>query len=305
MEGIKLKKIVEDLNLQKIFLANNYEDVSILTANLNRPGLQLAGYYNKFDSDRLQILGEQEWTYIDEMELEKRYKSLKKLFEYNIPALIFSGNNWIHDEVIELAKINNVSLLRTTDSFIKFAGRFQSYIEIELAPTIRKHAVLLDVYGVGVLITGKSGIGKSETALDLISKGSKLISDDSVIIKKIDDRLIGKSPSITKHFMEIRGVGIIDIQRIFGIGYVMESKEIEMIVNLENWDDSKEYDRLGIDNNYEEILGKKIPIFSIPVKPGRHTSLIVEVATKNFKQKEMGYNPAYELNKRILQASKK
>lgn len=184
MEGIKLKKIVEDLNLQKIFLANNYENVSILTANLNRPGLQLAGYYNKFDSDRLQILGEQEWTYIDEMELEKRYKSLKKLFEYNIPALIFSGNNWIHDEVIELAKINNVSILRTTDSFIKFAGRFQSYIEIELAPTIRKHAVLLDVYGVGVLITGKSGIGKSETALDLISKGSKLISDDSVIIKK-------------------------------------------------------------------------------------------------------------------------
>lgn len=300
MKGISLQKIIDDLPLEKIYIPESIEDVILLNGEINRPGLQLTGYYNKFPPKRLQVIGEQEWYYINELSPEERYKSIDEFFSHKIPALIFSGNHWIHNEIIELSKKYDISLLRTKDSFSKFTVKFQNYIDVELAPKMRKHGVLLDVYGVGVLITGNTGIGKSEAALNLISNGSKLISDDSVIIKNIENRLIGTSPEITKYFMEIRGVGIIDIQKLFGIGFVMEDKEVEMIVHLEAWDKSKEYERLGIDDDYEEILGKEVVKYTIPVKPGRDTALIIEAATKNFKQKETGYNPAIELNNRIL-----
>ena len=181
----------------------------------------------------------------------------------------------------------------------------KNFIDEALAPTTRIHGVLLDVYGVGVILTGDSGVGKSETALDLIAKGSKLISDDSVIIKKMDDRLIGTSPEITKHFMEVRGVGIIDIQRFFGVGSVMEKREVEMIAHLELWDDEKEYVRLGLEDTYQEILGVDVVKYTIPVKPGRHTAMIIEVATNNYKQKQLGYNPAVALNERIMSSIRK
>ncbi|RVU55178.1 HPr(Ser) kinase/phosphatase [Anaerosphaera multitolerans] len=300
MKGIELQKVINDLDLEKIYIANNIDEVLLKSGDINRPGLQLTGYYNQFSPERLQIIGEQEWHYINELNPKERHNSLKKLFSYNIPGVVFCGNNYIHDEIIELSKIHDVSLFRTSDTFSKFTGVFQNYVEDKLAPKIRKHGVLLDIYGVGVLITGKAGIGKSEAALNLISKGSKLVSDDSVIIKNIDSKLIGTSPEITKHFMELRGVGIIDVQKLFGIGFVMEEKEIEMIVDLESWDSTKDYERLGLEDVYEEILGIKIVKYTIPVRPGRDIALIIEVATKNFKQKEMGYNPAVELNNRIL-----
>ena len=301
MDNIKLNKLIEDLKLEKIYISDNYKDVKITTGDINRPGLQLLGHYEKFPSERLQLIGEQEWHFLDSLSAEDRYKTMKKFLSYKIPAIIFSGNHWIHDEIISLARERNISLLKTKYTVSKFSSILGNYAAVEFAPTIRKHGVLLDVYGVGVLITGKSGIGKSEAALDLITKGAgKLISDDSVIIKQVDDKLIGSSPEITQYFMEIRGVGIIDIQKLFGIGYIMEEKEIEMIVHLEDWDIKKEYERLGIDNDSEEILGKKLVKYTIPVKPGRHIGLIIEVATKNYKQKEMGYNAATELNERIL-----
>ncbi|MGO1579865.1 MAG: HPr(Ser) kinase/phosphatase [Peptoniphilaceae bacterium] len=304
MDSIKLKKLVEDLSLEIINESSDYKNIEISSPDLISPGLQLIGYNKTFSKDSLLIINDDESGYLERLDYENKIKSFESIFKHSLPAVLFFKDYSVDKIIIELAKKHDITLLKTKKSFSKFAGKFQNYYEYELAPSMRKHGVLLDVYGVGVLITGKSGIGKSETALDLISKGSKLISDDSVIIKKIDDRLIGASPPITKYFMEIRGVGIIDVQRLFGIGFVMESKEIEMIVNLETWDQNKEYERLGLDNDYEEILGKNIVKFTIPVKPGRHTALIIEVATKNFKQKEMGYNAAVELNNRIFGLNK-
>lgn len=300
-ETIKLKEIVDDLKLEKLYLSKNFNEIAVDSSELNRPGLQLCGYFNKFAVERIQIIGTQEWCYLKELTPQQRYQSLKLLFQFDIPCIIFTRNNKVFDEVLQLAVIYGITILKTKEKTSKLMTKLIAYIDEALAPSMRVHGVLLDIYGVGVLITGSSGIGKSETALDLISAGAKLISDDSVIIKRIDDRLIGTSPAITKHFMEIRGIGIIDVQKMFGVGYVMEEKDVEMLVNLEDWDDQKEYDRLGIQNKYENVLGIDIVRFDIPVKPGRHTSLIIEVATKNFKQKELGYNPALMLNDRIAE----
>ena len=238
------------------------------------------------------------------MKDEDKFSTLEKLFKYNIPVVVFSRNNMIFPQAKFLAEKYNVTVIRSSDTTSKIFSKIISFVDVALAPTTRMHGVLLDISGIGVLITGRSGIGKSETALDLISNGARLISDDSVIIKNMDKKLIGKSPEITKYFMEIRGVGIIDIQKMFGIGFVMEEKAIEVVVNLEDWDESKEYERLGLDNNYENILGIDVVKFNIPVKPGRHTALIIEVATKNYKQKELGYNPATALNERMLKKLK-
>lgn len=295
-----LDNLIEDLKFKKIFLAKDYENVRIYTNEINRPGLQLNGYYNKFAPDRLQIIGGAEWQYCNEISAQERYKVLENLFQKDIPAIIFSRGNFIFPEAIELAHKYNKTILRTDQNTSRLINQLINYMDEALAPTIRVHGILLDIFGVGVLLRGESGIGKSETALDLIVKGHKLVSDDSVIIKRLDERLSGKSPIITRHFMEIRGVGIIDVQRLFGVGFVMEEKNIELIINLENWDDNKEYDRLGLDDEFDNILGIDIPVITIPVRLGRNTSMIVEVATKNFKQKEMGYNPALVLNERII-----
>ncbi|MDO5715581.1 MAG: HPr(Ser) kinase/phosphatase [Tissierellia bacterium] len=298
--SVKLKTIVEKFNLEKIYLSKNYNEIIIDSSEVNRPGLQLCGYFNKFVVSRIQIIGTQEWCYLNELNPKERYQSLELLFQFDIPCIIFTRDNKVFDEAIQLGVLYGITVLKSKEPTAKITTKIISFIDEELAPSIRIHGVLLDVYGVGVLITGPSGIGKSETALDLISNGARLISDDSIIIKRIDERLMGRSPNITKYFMEIRGVGIIDVQKMFGIGYVMEEKKIELIANLEEWDQSKEYDRLGIQNHYENMLGIDIVKFDVPVKPGRHTALIIEVATKNFKQKELGYNPALALNDRIV-----
>lgn len=298
---VKLSDLVKNYNLEIVHKSSDYENIKITSSEINRPGLQLCGHFNKFVNERIQVIGTQEWHYLNSLDKDELQLSLNKLFQYNIPCLIFSRNNKVFDEAHELAIKHDRTLLKSKEPTAKLMSKIVSHIEIDLAPTMRVHGVLLDIYGVGVLIKGRSGIGKSETALDLITNGARLIADDSVIIKNIDQKLIGRSPEITRHFMEIRGVGIIDIQKMFGVGYVMEEKNIEIIVNLEDWDESKEYDRLGIVNNYENFLGIDVAKFDVPVKPGRHTAMIVEVATKNYKQKELGYNPALELNARILQ----
>lgn len=302
--GVKLREIVEELNFEIVHQSSDYREIEIQNSDINRPGLQLCGYYSKFVKDRIQLIGTQEWHYINSLDDEERYYTLEKLFKYNIPVVVFSRDNEIFPQAKVLAEKHNVTILRSPDTTSKIFSKIISFVDEALAPTTRMHGVLLDISGIGVLITGRSGIGKSETALDLISNGARLISDDSVIIKNIDKKLIGKSPDITKYFMEIRGVGIIDIQKMFGIGFVMEEKAIEVVVNLEDWDESKEYERLGVDNNYQNILGIDVVKFDIPVKPGRHTALIIEVATKNYKQKELGYNPALALNERMLKKLK-
>jgi len=302
--SIKLKKIVEKHNLEIIHKSSDFDDIVIASSDLNRPGLQLCGYYSKFVNKRIQIIGTQEWHYIDSLYGVDRFNSLEKLFKCVIPCVVFSRSKAIFKEAEFLAKKHDVTILRSSDTTSKISSKIISTIDEALAPTMRIHGVLLDIYGVGVLITGRSGIGKSETALDLITNGARLVSDDSVIIRNMDKKIVGKSPEITKYFMEIRGVGIIDIQKMFGVAFVMEEKNIELVMNLEDWDESKEYDRLGLDYNYEKILGIDVVKYNIPVKPGRHTALIIEVATKNYKQKELGYNPAKELNERIIKNRK-
>ena len=247
--GVKLKYLVEELNFEIIHKSTDYNEIEIKSSDINRPGLQLCGYYAKFVKDRIQLIGTQEWHYINSLNDEEKFSTLEKLFKYNIPVVVFSRNNMIFPQAKFLAEKYNVTVIRSSDTTSKIFSKIISFVDEALAPTTRMHGVLLDIYGIGVLITGRSGIGKSETALDLISNGARLISDDSVIIKNIDKKLIGKSPDITKYFMEIRGVGIIDIQKMFGIGFVMEEKAIEVVVNLEDWDESKEYERLGLDNN--------------------------------------------------------
>lgn len=301
--GINIKKLIDKLNIEIIYLPKEKENTEINSNILNKLGLQLTGFYLNFNNEVFQVISSEEKYYLDSLDDISRINSLENLFKKDILGIIYTDDIYPDNQVINLSKKNKVPILKTNYNFHKFNLEYNNFMNMALAPTIRMHGVLLDIYGVGVLITGKSGIGKSETALDLISKGSKLISDDSVIIKYIDDRLIGSSPEITKYFMEIRGVGIIDIQKLYGVGNVMEYKDIDIIVHLESWDEKKEYDRLGIDNEYEEILGKKIVKYVIPVKTGRHTALIIEVATKNYKLKETGYNPAIELNKRIIDKS--
>lgn len=305
MSYYTLMDIKADLDIELVYQAKKYFTIHISESEYNRPGLQLAGYYKKFKNKRLQLIGNQEWYYLSEMEPEERRKSLFKLCEEKVPAIIFTAGNQVFKEAIEAAEQNDVTIFKTKEKTSVIMENLKNFIDESVAPTTRIHGVLLDVYGVGVILTGDSGVGKSETALDLIAKGAKLISDDSVIIKKMDDRLIGTSPEITKHFMEVRGVGIIDIQRFFGVGSVMAKREIEMIAHLELWDDEKEYVRLGLEDTYEEILGIDVVKYTIPVKPGRHTAMIIEVATNNYKQKQLGYNPAMALNERIMTSIRK
>ncbi|MDO5713804.1 MAG: HPr(Ser) kinase/phosphatase [Tissierellia bacterium] len=295
-----LNRLIRDLRFITVHLAEGYEDVKISTNELNRPGLQLCGYYNKFAPDRIQIIGGAEWDYCYHLTSEERYDCLEPIFRSEIPLMIFSRGNLVFQEAIDLAKKYNRTLLSTEAKTSQIINQLINYMDAELAPSTRAHGILLDIFGVGVLLMGESGIGKSETALDLLVNGHKLISDDSVIIKRIDEKLLGVSPAITRHFMEIRGIGIIDVQRLFGVGYVMEEKEVELIIHLVEWDQNNEYDRLGLEDEFENILGVDIPKMSIPVRTGRNTSMVVEVATKNFKQKEMGYNPALALNERIV-----
>lgn len=305
MSYYTLMDLKAELNFNLVYQAKRYFTVSITEPEVNRPGLQLAGYFRKFKNKRLQMIGNQEWYYLSEMEPDKRRESLDKLFEQDVPAIIFAAGNEVFKEALESAEKYDITIFKIDKKTNIVLEELKNFIDEALAPTTRIHGVLLDVYGVGVILTGDSGVGKSETALDLIAKGSKLISDDSVIIKKMDDRLIGTSPEITKHFMEVRGVGIIDIQRFFGVGSVMEKREVEMIAHLELWDDEKEYVRLGLEDTYQEILGVDVVKYTIPVKPGRHTAMIIEVATNNYKQKQLGYNPAVALNERIMSSIRK
>lgn len=305
MSYYTLMDLKSELDFNLVYQAKRYFTVSITEPEVNRPGLQLAGYFRKFKNKRLQMIGNQEWYYLSEMEPDERRESLDKLFEQDVPAIIFAAGNEVFKEALESAEKYDITIFKIDKKTNIVLEELKNFIDEALAPTTRIHGVLLDVYGVGVILTGDSGVGKSETALDLIAKGSKLISDDSVIIKKMDDRLIGTSPEITKHFMEVRGVGIIDIQRFFGVGSVMEKREVEMIAHLELWDDEKEYVRLGLEDTYQEILGVDVVKYTIPVKPGRHTAMIIEVATNNFKQKQLGYNPAVALNERIMSSIRK
>lgn len=295
---VNLEKVIREMKLDRLYYPN--KEVLIDTADLNRPGLQITGFFDYFDPSRIQVFGMVENTYLAGLSSEVRYNSLKRLFEKQISAVILTRNSNASAEMLKLAEEFETPMLRTSQPTSSFTSSLNAYLNVELAPRITRHGVLVEVYGQGVLILGESGVGKSETAVELIKRGHRLVADDAVEIKKVSSKsLIGVSPDIIRHFIEIRGIGIVDVKNIFGMGAVKESEKIDMIIHLEAWEKGKQYDRLGLVDEYTNILGLDIPSLTIPVKPGRNLAVIFEVAAMNNRQKRMGYNAAEELNRRL------
>ncbi len=297
---VSLNKIIKEFKLESIYLPDR--EVLIDSADVNRPGLQMVGFYDYFDATRIQILGRVENSYLEDMTSEERYAHLNKFFEKKVPVVIISRNIPISPEMLELAKKYDTPVLRTAISTSAFMSALIAFLNVELAPRITRHGVLVEVYGEGILILGESGVGKSEAAVELMKRGHRLVADDAVEIKKVSSKsLVGSSPEIIRHFIEIRGIGIVDVKKIFGMGAVKDTEKVDLVIHLETWQKGKQYDRLGLVDEYTNILGLDIPSLTIPVRPGRNLAIIFEVAAMNNRQRRMGYNAAEELNKRIME----
>ena len=261
----------------------------------------MVGFFDYFDNNRIQIMGKVEFTYLEQFHADERAEKIEKLMSQHIPALIVTRGLQIFPEMIELAEKYNVPLLRSESGTSAFMSALIAYLNVQLAPRRTRHGVLVEVYGEGILILGESGVGKSETAIELVKRGHRLVADDAVEIKRVSDKtLVGSSPEIIRHFVELRGIGIIDVKEIFGIGAVKDTENIDMIIHLEPWEEGKQYDRLGMVDEYTNIMGIKVPSLTLPVKLGRNLAVIVEVASMNNRQKRMGYNAAVELNNRLM-----
>ena len=265
-----------------------------------RPALQLTGYFDHFDSERVQVIGYVEYTYLQTLPMEQKKKIYKQLLSYKIPCLVFTTEIFPDEELLKQANETDTPVFSTEQKTSPFQAELIRWLNVELAPCISIHGVLVDVYGVGVLIMGESGIGKSEAALELIKRGHRLVTDDVVEIRRVsDDTLVGSAPDITKHLIELRGIGIIDVKTLFGVESVKDTQSVDLVIKLEEWDRDKEYDRLGLHEEYTEYLGNKIVCHSLPIRPGRNLAIIVESAAVNHRQKKMGYNAAEELYKRV------
>lgn len=303
---VTLDKIIKELKLEELYIPESPEKIKIIHSDVNRPGLQVAGYFDHFDNDRIQVMGKVEFSYLEKCSYEERKTRIEKFFASKIPAVILSRGLEPFSEMVELSEKYQVPLLRTSENTSNFMAALIAFLNLNLAPRKTVHGVLVEVYGEGVLIMGESGVGKSETAIELVKRGHRLIADDAVEIKRVSNiSCVGSSPAVIRHYIELRGIGIIDVRRIFGMGAVKETEKIDLIVNLENWDVNKVYDRLGMDNNYTDILGIKIPSLTIPVKPGRNLAIILEVAAMNNRQKRFGYNAAVELNNKLMEDMQK
>lgn len=301
---IKLKAVMDEHKLETVYMPEGGENAEITVADVNRPSLQIAGFFDYFDTKRIQILGKVEWTYLEQMESAERKKSLDRLFKTGIPAVIITRNMEAFPELIKCAEEYKTPLLRTENSTSSFMSSLILSLNVALAPMTTVHGVLVEVYGEGILIMGESGVGKSEMAIELVKRGHRLVADDAVEIRRVSHKtLVGSSPEIIRHFIELRGIGIVDVRRIFGMGAVKDTENIDLIINLEVWQSGKHYDRLGLDDFTTELLGLKIPSITIPVKPGRNLAIIAEVAAMNQRQRRMGFNAAEELNKRLLEQS--
>ncbi|HHY81096.1 MAG TPA: HPr kinase/phosphorylase [Clostridiales bacterium] len=299
MSSISIEDMIRVLDMEVVYEGKSLS-IDIETSDINRPGLQFAGFFDYFAAERIQVIGKVEMTYLDSMDPEIRKERLDRFFGSGIPCVLISRNMEVPEYLLEAAKKYGCPIIRSCKVTTSIIHRMINYLDSALAPRITRHGVLVDVYGVGVLLMGESGIGKSETALELIKRGHRLVADDAVEIKKVaENRLIGDSPELIRHFMEIRGIGIIDIKAMYGIGAVINTKAIDMVIYLEFWDNNKEYDRLGLTEDYMEILGVKLPKVVLPVRPGRNLAIIVEVAVRNWRLKHMGYNAAQELDKRL------
>ena len=300
MSGVTITSLIEKMELELLTPEINTDKIKLYRPDVNRPAFQLVNYYEHFDRERVQVVGIMEYAYMKQLEPGIRMQTCEKLLSSQIPCIIFTTNNRPEDAFLELARKYRVPVMLTPQKTSPLMAEIIRWLNVELAPMISIHGVLVDVYGEGVLITGESGIGKSEAALELIKRGHRLVSDDVVEIRKVsDDTLVGSAPGITRHFIELRGIGIIDVKTLFGVESVKDTQQIDMVINLEDWNKDKDYDRLGLEDNYTEFLGNKVICHNIPIRPGRNLAIIVESAAVNYRQKKMGYNAARELYNRV------
>ncbi len=301
MYSVSLGQIAKEFNLKNLTEDIDINAIDISEAGVNRPGIQLAGFFENFDSERIQVIGLVEYSYLSKLTPEFRQETLEKLFQYDMPAVIIARGLTPHPEMMFYAREKNIPILQTEETTSEFTSELLKWLKMELAPRTTIHGVLVDVYGEGVLITGESGIGKSEAALELVKRGHRLVADDAVEIKKVShNSLVGMCPELIRYFIEVRGIGIINVKQMFGVQSVKDSQEIDLIIKLEYWEKGKVYDRLGIKEEYMDILGNKVICHSIPVRPGRNLAIICESAAVNCRQKKMGYNAAQALNDAIM-----
>ena len=300
MYGVTITELIEKLGLRNMTMELDTDAIVLVHPDVNRPALQLTGFFDHFDKDRVQIIGYVEQAYLDKLTPERRHEVYDALISSQIPCLLFSRGMKPEEDVLELCNHYGVPCMVSEKTTSDLMAEVIRWLNVKLAPMISIHGVLVDVFGEGVLIMGESGIGKSEAALELIKRGHRLVSDDVVEIRRVsDETIIGSAPDITRHFIELRGIGIIDVKTLFGVESVKDTQAIDMVIKLEEWDREKEYDRLGMEDQYTEFLGNKVVCHSIPIRPGRNLAIIVESAAVNYRQKKMGYNAAEELYKRV------
>ncbi len=300
---VKLSKVINEFDLESVYLSDLPDNIEISTARINRPGLQMVGFYDHYEALRLQIIGKVEHLYIESLAPDERKLRLEDFFKSRPVGVIFTTSLPVAEEIIVLAEKYGVTILRTSKSTSDFMAALIAFLNVELGPRITRHGVLVEVYGEGILLLGDSGVGKSETAIELLKRGHRLIADDAVEIRRVSaTTLVGRAPEIIRHYVELRGIGIVDVRRLFGMGSVKLTEKIDMVINLEAWQDGKMYDRLGLDEETTEILGINVPSIVLPVCPGRNLSVVIEVAAMNNRQKKMGYNTAAEFNKRLMES---
>lgn len=298
--NVTLPAIEKQFQMEVIFASTDYKNIRLTVEDVARPGLSLAGYFDHFEPRRLQVLGNMEWSYLNKKAPQERLVIFDRLLAYKIPALLICRNLPVDAECLAMAKKHNISVLRTGEATSAFCSNLIAYLRAELAPVITRHGVLMEVYGEGLLLTGESGIGKSEAALELLKRGHRLIADDAVDIRKVNaNSLVGSAPELIRNYIELRGIGIVNVAKLFGMGSVRSKKSIDLVVNIVPWNNQDAYDRLGLEEQYMEILGVKIPMNTIPITPGRNLAVILEVAAINVRQRKLGYNAAQEFTDQI------
>ena len=301
--SVKLSKVISEFSLEVLNLPDLPENIDITCSRVNRPALQIVGFYDYYEQARLQIIGKVENMYLQKLSDDERMAKLDDFFRTQPSGVIYTSSLPVADSIVALAKKYNVPLLRTAKSTSDFMAALIAFLNVELGPRITRHGVLVEVYGEGILLLGDSGVGKSETAIELLKRGHRLIADDAVEIKRVSaTSLVGRAPEIIRHYVELRGIGIVDVRRLFGMGAVKDSEKIDLVINLEPWQTDKMYDRFGLDEKTTEILGISVPSIVLPVSPGRNLSVVIEVAAMNNRQKKMGYNTAEEFNKRLMES---